>query len=156
LNYAIYNNKVYIANVRDMKVRLNTRPPEKGFKELVDLAGNINNDIFINEVDMDEVAFIYELEYKVIYKGKVFEVSSSIKYILEYNRVMLYTKESSIAEQYDFKKKEQFVYEKDVYLNDIETLIEIKKPILKFDYMQEEKTMIDQKDIEGYMKNIII
>ena len=49
-----------------MKVRLKTRVPEQGFKELVDLAGNIHKDIFIKEVEMDNVAVIYELYYKVI------------------------------------------------------------------------------------------
>ena len=153
--YAIYNNKVYIANVRNMKVRLKTRIPEQGFKELVDLAGNIHKDIFIKEVEMDEVAVIYELQYKVIYKGKEFEVFSSEKYMLEYNQVILYTKEFNIAEKYGFKKKEQFVYDKDVQLNDIEALIKIKRPILKFNNIQEEKTRIEQKVIKNYLKNII-
>jgi len=106
LNYAIYNNKVYIANVRNMKVRLKTRILEQGFKELIDLAGNIHLYLFIKEIDIDDVSVIYELEYKAIYKGKEFESISSEKYMLERNEVILYTKESNIAEQYEFKKKE--------------------------------------------------
>ena len=139
-----------------MKVRLKTRVPEQGFKELVDLAGNIHKDIFIKEVEMDNVAVIYELYYKVIYKGKEFEAFSSEKYMLEYNKMIISTKKSNIADQFGFIKKEQFVYDKDVQLNTIDALIEIKKPIVKSNYMKEEKTRIEQKDIKNYLKSIVV
>ncbi|MGO5073032.1 hypothetical protein ACTQ4K_03595 [Clostridium sporogenes] len=61
--YAVYNNKVYLANVRKSKVRLKTRVAELGFNELVDLPGNIHKDIFIKEVDIDNVDIIYEVDY---------------------------------------------------------------------------------------------
>lgn len=153
--FAIYNNKIYIANIRNMKVRLKTRIHEQGFKELVDLAGNFHNDIFIKEVEMDDVDIIYELIYKVIYKSMEFELFTSKKHMLEYNQVTLYTKEFNIAEKYGFKKKEQFVYDKVIQLDEIEALIEIKKPIIKFNYMQEERIRIEQKDIKSYSENII-
>ncbi|MDZ5000993.1 hypothetical protein GNF79_18395, partial [Clostridium perfringens] len=67
--YAIYKNKIYLANVRQSKVRLKTRVAELGFNELVDLAGNVHKDIFIKEVDMNDVDIIYEVEYRVLYRG---------------------------------------------------------------------------------------
>lgn len=68
MTYAVYKNKIYLANIRQSKVRLKTRVAEPGFKELVDLAGNIHNDIFIKEIDINDVDIIYELEYRVLYR----------------------------------------------------------------------------------------
>lgn len=39
--YAVYRNKIYLANIRQSKVRLKTRVEEQGFNKLVDLAGKI-------------------------------------------------------------------------------------------------------------------
>jgi hypothetical protein len=70
--YAVYKGKVYEANVRNSHIRLKSRKLDPEFSELVDLAGNIHKDIFINEVNFDDVEMIYELDYKLIYKGVAF------------------------------------------------------------------------------------
>ncbi|NLJ98942.1 MAG: hypothetical protein GX320_06735, partial [Tissierellia bacterium] len=62
---------------------------------------------------------------------------------------------SDIAEKYGFIKKEQFIFDKNVFLDEIDALIEIKKPILKFSNLKEQKTTIKQKDIRNYISNII-
>ena len=74
-----------------MKIRLKTRIPEEGFNELIDLAGNTHKDIFIKEVNIDDVDIVYELEYKVVYKGIEFEPWAIGKFILENNQLSLFT-----------------------------------------------------------------
>lgn len=153
--YAVYENKVYLANVRELKVRLKARMAEPGFNELVDLAGNIHKDILIKEVDMNNVDIIYEVDYRVLYKGNEYKCLKVAKETLDINYITIYTNDSDIADQYGFIKKEQFIFDKDVSLDEIDALIEIKKPILKFNYLKEEKTKIEQKDIKDYLANII-
>ena len=153
--YAIYKNKVYLANVRDLKVRLKTRMIEPGFNELVDLAGNIHKDIFIKEVDINNVDVIYEVDYRVLYKGNEYKCLKVSKNNLDINYITIYTSDSDIAQKYGFIKKEQFIFDKNVFLDEIDALIEIKKPILKFSNLKEQKIIIKQEDIKDYLSKII-
>lgn len=153
--YAIYKNKIYLANVRQSKVRLKTRVAELGFNELVDLAGNVHKDIFIKELDMNDVDIIYEVEYRVLYRGNEYKCLKVAKETIDINYIIIFTSDSDIAEQYGFIKKEQFIFDKDVSLDEIDALIEIKKPILKFSHLKEQKVKIEQKNIRDYLSNII-
>ena len=153
--YAIYKNKIYLANVRQSKVRLKTRVAELGFNELVDLAGNVHKDIFIKEVDMNDVDIIYEVEYRVLYRGNEYKCLKVAKETVDINYITIFTSDSDIANQCGFIKKEQFIFDKDVSLDEIDALIEIKKPILKFSNLKEQKITINQKDIKNYLSNII-
>ena len=153
--YAVYKNKIYLANIRQSKVRLKSRSAEPGFNELVDLAGNIHKDIFIKEVDINDVDIIYEIEYIVLYRGSEYKCLKVNSQTLDVNYITIYTSDSDIAEKYGFIKKEQFIFDKNVFLDEIDALIEIKKPILKFSNLKEQKTTIKQKDIRNYLSNII-
>ena len=152
--FADYKNKIYLANIRQSKVRLKTRVKEQGFNELVDLAGNIHKDIFIKEVDINDVDIIYEIEYSVLYKGSEYKCLKVSKETLDINYMTIYTSNSDIAEKYGFIKKEQFIYDKNVLLDEIDALVEIKKPILNFSYLKEQKIIIDQKDVRDYLATI--
>lgn len=153
--FADYKDKIYLANIRQSKVRLKTRIKEQGFNELVDLAGNIHKDIFIKEVDINDVDRIYEIYYRVLYKGSEYKCLKVSKETLDINYITIYTSDSTIAEKYGFIKKEQFIYDKDVLLDEIDALVEIKKPILNFSYLKEQKKIIEQKDVRDYLATII-
>ena len=153
--FANYKDKIYLANIRQSKVRLKTRIKEQGFNELVDLAGNIHKDIFIKEVDINDVDRIYEIEYRVLYKGSENKCLKVSKETLDINYLTIYTSDSTIAEKYGFIEKEQFIYDKDVLLDEIDALVEIKKPILNFSYLKEQKKIINQKDVRDYLATII-
>ena len=62
---------------------------------------------------------------------------------------------AEMAKKYGFTKKEQFIFDKDVSLDKIDALIEIKKPILKFSHLKDQKIKIEQKNIRDYLSNII-
>ena len=150
--YAVYKNKIYLANIRQSKVRLKTRVVEPGFNELVDLAGNIHKGIFIKEIDINDVDIIYAIEHRVLYKGSEYKCLKVNSQTLDINYITIYTSDSDIAKKYGFTKKEQFIFDKDVSLDE---LIEIKKPILKFSNLKGQKITINQKDIKNYLSNII-
>lgn len=158
--YCVYKGRSYsFDEVNDYKIELlssNSKGVNSGFKEMKFEQGFICQVIFVKEVDIDEIEMAYEIHHRVVYKGKEFEPFSTIrKYVIEDDEISLFSKDYDDVQQYEFYKKEQFVFKKDVPLSQIDALIEIKKPILKFNNMQEVITRIEKKDIKDYIKNII-
>ena len=74
---------------------------------------------------------------------------------IDENYITIFTSDADVAKKYGFIKKEQFIYEKDISLDEIDALVEIKKPILQFSYLKEQKKEIAQKNIRNYLWNII-
>lgn len=153
--YAVYNNKIYVANVRESKVRLKTRAFESGFSELVDLAGNIHKNIFIKEIDMDHVDFVYEVEYRVLYKDHEYRCLKVSRENVETNNITIYTNDSELGKKYEFVQVDKFIFDKDVSLDEIDALIEIKKPLSTFNHLKEERTKVEKQDIKRFLANII-
>ncbi|MFJ7471231.1 hypothetical protein ACIQWI_22060 [Peribacillus frigoritolerans] len=150
MKYAIYNHKDYLLNIRNDRLRLKTHEPEQGFRELVDQTGNKTN-LFIKDVTKEEVNLIYELKFLVAYKGKEFEPYSLGRHILDENEISLFSMDSNDVDCYGFEKQEQFVFKKDVPLDDIETIIEKKKPILIFENSPESRKVIPRGEVRDYI-----
>ncbi|MGG0658426.1 hypothetical protein [Rummeliibacillus pycnus] len=153
--YCIYKGKTFILDIYNNTLELISNKREdvnNGFKEYVDVLGNRQSDILVKEISVDDLEFAYELKYKVIYNNIEFEPWSIGKYILNEEKISLFTSNSDLASLYGFTKEEQFVFKKEIKLNDIEALIEIKIPILKFNHMKEERTRIEQMYIKKYLK----
>lgn len=156
--YAIYKNKKYRLDTSDNKLEIYTEIKDlsnDSFNEFKIEQGFFSKVVYTKEVNMDEIDMAYELEYKAIYKGKEFEIFGFGKFLLEENNMTIYTKDSTVAHKYGFIKTEQFVFDKHVSLDDVDSIIEIKKPILKFNLIKHDKQIIEKKDIRGYLKNII-
>lgn len=157
--YCIYKGKTFILDICNNTLELTSNKSEdvnNGFKEYVDVLGNRHSDILVKKVSTDDLEFAYELKYKVIYNNIEFEPWSIGKHILNEEKISLFTSNSDLASLYGFTKEEQFVFKKELKLNDIEALIEIKIPILKFNHMKEERTRIEQKYIKKYFEDIIL
>lgn len=157
--YCIYKGQNYIMNICNDKVELISHKKEdvnKGFEEYVDVLGNRHRDILVKEVNVDDLDFAYKLNFKVIYNSIEFEPWSIGKYILDKKSISLFTSNSDLASLYGFNKEEQFVFKKNLKISDIDALIEIKIPILKFNKMKEERTRIESNHIKKYLENTIL
>lgn len=157
--YCIYKGKTFLLDIYNNTLELTSNEREdinNGFREYVDVLGNRHSDILVKTVSTDDLEFAYELKYKVIYNNIEFEPWSIGKYILNEDKISLFTSNPDFADLYGFTKEEQFVFKKDLKLNDVEALIEIKIPILKFNHMKEERTRIEQKYIKKYLENTIL
>ncbi|MGN7298200.1 hypothetical protein [Ferdinandcohnia sp. SAFN-114] len=150
--YAIYQNKNYPVNIRGQVLRLKCVYKNNGFQELIDLAGNKHKDIFIKEVSFDDVELVYELKINAIFKGKEFETYGVDTSTLENNYILLFSKEYEDVNNYGFIKHEQFVYQKEAKLEDIDSLVEIKKPILKWENQPESRKTIPSNKIQEYLR----
>lgn len=157
-DYAVYKSKIYKLDVSDNKLEIISNSSESikhGFKELKFEQGFISKVIYIKEVRIDEIDIAYKVNYKVVYKGREFIPWAVGKFILETDKIPIGTNDEKEAKVYAFKKMEQFVFKKDVPINETDALIEIKKPILNFQNMKEKITRIEQKNIRDYIKNLL-
>jgi hypothetical protein len=73
------------------------------------------------------------------------------RHILDENEISLFSMDSNDVDCYGFEKQEQFVFKKDVPLNDIESIIEVKKPILIFEKLPESREVIPREEVRDYI-----
>lgn len=149
--YAIYQNKNYPVNIREQVLHIISKYKNNGFQELNDIAGNKHDDIFIKEVTLDDVELVYELKINAVYNGREFETNGVDSSTLEKNYILLFSMDYEDVNNYGFIKHEQFVYQKEVKLEDIDSLVEIKKPILKWENQPESRKTIPSNKIQEYL-----
>lgn len=152
--YAKHNNKNYPVNVRNGKYRLKSKVHESGFKELVDLGGNIHHDIFIKEVTLDEIDFLFELKYKIIYKGQEYEPFSIGELVIDDGKITLFSSDYEDFKNNGFEKQEQFVFKKKVNIYEIDGIVEIMEPILEFNEFPKERKVIPSNQVIEYLNNV--
>lgn len=156
--YAIYNKKIYKLNILESSLEIFSEIKDRvdsSFKEIKIQQGFFSRIIYTKEIKITDIELAYELKYKAIFKGSEYECLKVNSETLDANYITISTSDSDIAEKYGFIKKEQFIFDKNVFLDEIDALIEIKKPILKFSNLKEQKIIINQKDIRNYLSNII-
>lgn len=153
--YAVYKNRVYELDQSGDKLELVSSTTNEGFKKIEFDQGFISKVLYVKEINIDELDMAYDLEYRVLYNGIEFEPLAVGKFSLDEKSITVSTSDRDIARNFGFIKKEQFVFDKSIPLDDIDALIEIKKPILKFKDQKEERTKIDHKDIKIYLANLI-
>lgn len=78
--------------------------------------------------------------------GETFQLFSNkiTRCYIENNEVCLYTNSEVIANRFDFIKKEQFIFTKNVTLNDIEYFKIIRVSILMFKENQVSETIVEK------------
>ena len=152
--YAEYNGKVYPAAIRNGKCRLRSGEDESGFVELIDLGGNIHHDLFVKEVALDEIDALFELKYKIVYKGKEYSPFSIGKLVIDQGKIMLFSNNAKDVEDNGFQKQEPFVFKKEVAIDEIDCLIEIKEPMLDFSSLPTETKVIPNDEIEAYWEEL--
>lgn len=151
--YATYNNKNYSVNIRNDMFRLESKKRESGFKELIDLGGNIHPDIFIKEVSLDEIEYLFELKYKIIYKGKQYDPFAIGDLVIDSGEITIFSSDYEDYESNGFIKVEQFVFKKQVSIDEIDAIVEVKEPILEFNKFPKERKVIPGIQIEKYLSN---
>ena len=153
--FAVYKNKEYSVDISGNIVMLVSECEDEGFEYYKDVLGNVHTDLFQKEVKRDTVELIYSLSFSTVYKGESFEPLSINKSVVEYNKVVLFTSDENVARKYGFNKKEQFVFEKEVKLDELDEFISIKTPILEF---KDKKIVIEKfrgSEIIETIKDII-
>ncbi|WP_051475495.1 hypothetical protein [Bacillus sp. J37] len=107
----------------------------------------MHKDKFVKEVRIEDIDVIYEIQYKIIYQGKEYSPFTIGELIIENDKITIFSKDYEDYEKNGFHKKEQFVFVKEIAINNIEGIIEIKKPILDFKGLPEEKKYLSKNSI---------
>ncbi len=68
---------------------------------------------------------------------------------------MIWTNSEQIAKEYDFEKKEQFVFVKYITREEIESVKIIKKPVLICKDMEPREEILVGKVLDEWLKSII-
>lgn len=153
--YAVYNNQVYRINPRDGIIRVLSQEKEEGFTNVIDRRGKTMDDLFVKEVSEVDLDFAYELRFRAEYFGHEFEVITAVdKQRFEKDFIAVeagYNNEVAIL--LDFKVYDKFARKKELSFSDIDRLIEVKVPILKFKGMEKIETEIPKDKIAEYINN---
>lgn len=153
--YAVYNNRLHRLYERDGKIRIVSRNKEEGFANYVDILGETADDLFVKEVSEDDLDFAYELWYRAEYFGHEFDVFSSIdKKLFEKNVIVLKASfNDDMAKLLDFDHYDRGTLIKRLCFDDIDRLIEVKVPILKFKDMEQTEKEIPKDKIAEHINN---
>ncbi|RFB15384.1 hypothetical protein DZB84_13355 [Bacillus sp. HNG] len=156
--HCIYKNKVYKVSINGDRLNLISYDENdkltNGFKEYVDVIGRNHTDIFEKNIAITKVDYVYRQTVNAIYKGKEFETYGIDSSTLEKKYILLFSMDYEDVNDYGFIKHEQFVYQKEVGLEDIDALVEIKKPILKWENQPESRKIIPYNMIRAYLSQI--
>jgi len=151
--YCLYKNKKYSYEYEEDMIKLISHEKEKDFENYVDMMGNVADNLFSKLVSPDELDLICSEEHEFKYKDKYFVSARSInKEMAEKNSVILLTLNENTAKKFNFKKIEQFVFEKEVSLNDITELLITRRPLPPFEDREIERIVIPQNRIKKYIK----
>lgn len=74
--------------------------------------------------------------------------------VLENKSILLFTASEEIAKKMHFNKREQFVFEKSIKLDEIEELKIIRKPILVFKEKEITEEVINKDDVISWLKTL--
>jgi hypothetical protein len=154
--YCIYKGNQYCADIDidSSKVEMTSDLDVKGFEPYIDVLGNKHSDIFMKIVKVNEIDLLFSQDYLVKYRNDYFEPFSLTSKALDCKSVLLYTSSEEIAEKMDFSKREQFVFEKSITLDEIEEIRIIKKPILMFKGKETTEEVIKKDSILNWLKTL--
>lgn len=103
-------------------------------------------------VNMEELDFAFDLKVNAKYKREEFETLSIGPFTLRDDKISLFTSDEGMAKEFNFYKREQFVFIKEVSIQEIEHLIEIQLPILKFKELPISRKVIASNEMIDYIK----
>ena len=155
--YCLYKDRKYSAEVKKDKVEITSNQQYEGFVEYVDVVGRVHNDLFIRTLDVDEVDIIYKEDVFIKYKNVYFQLFADkiFKEDVMDNSYMIWTASEQLAHDYDFEKKEQFVFIKYISREEIETVKIVKKPVLDFKDTEQSEEFLEGEVLDNWLSEFI-
>lgn len=137
MSYGKYKEKIYrLSESKEGKLYLFSWENNDGFiqvPKVTDYKGILHSGRFKKEIAENELDDAYELGCKVIYKGREFDVSSSMANIIKTNKLVIGTLDYPLTEELGgFERVDKYYYEKEVSFDEIDKFLEVKKPLFHF------------------------
>ena len=130
----IYKGKKYRVVKDSTSFWLVSREKEEGFEEYIDIVGERNPDIFVKNVDIHELDYLYKMSYEIRYKGHfyIFENGAFTKRAIAEEAFYILSDDISNTKFFEalgFARSDKFYFDKKISRSDIEAIKIIEKPL---------------------------
>ena len=152
--YGIYKGKKYRVAKISTFYRVISREKEEGFEEYIDIVGEKRPDIFVKDVDIHELDYLYEIWYEIQYKGHFFDVMSAMKRINideDWFAIRAGIEKYELIEKLGFKVYDKGEWWKEIGRKDIEAIKIIEEPEGIFKDRGSKVKIIEGKDIDDFL-----
>lgn len=155
--YCIYDNNKYPAEICNNMVEITSKYYVEGFERYVDIMGRVHDDIFVKKVSIDDVKLFYKEHTYIKYKNEWFQLFADkiLKSAVIDNEFMIWTDSEQLACEYEFEKKEQFVFVKNITREEIQSIKIVRVPVLSFKNEEVLETVFEGKRVIDYL-NIFV
>ena len=156
--YAIYKQKKYDAELRLGKdVTLYSYVKEEGFENDITPWGEVEDDYFSKKVNMNELDYLYRIEYEIQYKGNFFDVMSDMKRkLIDKDLFVLNAgvEKSPLIEKLGFEVYDKGQWWKKIGRKDIEAIKIIEEPEGIFKDQGLKIKILKGKDIDDFLASV--
>ena len=155
--YGIYKGKKYRVAKISTFYRVISREKEEGFEEYIDIVGEKRPDIFIKDVDIHELDYLYEVKYEFLYRGHYFKaLSTMIRKLIDkdYFEIAVGIEKYDLIEKLGFKRLDESTWWKDIRRKDIEAKKIIEEPEGIFKEQGLKIKILEGKAIDDFLASV--
>lgn len=155
--YGIYKGKKYRVAKISTFYRVISGEKEEGFEEYIDILGEKRPDIFVKDVDIHELDYLYETVYEIQYKGHFFNVMSAMKRINideDWFVIRAGIEKYELIEKLGFERYDKATWRKEIKRKDIEVLKIIEKPLGIFKDQGLKVKILEGKAIDDFLASV--
>ena len=154
--YGIYKGKKYRVAKISTFYRVISGEKEEGFKEYIDILGEKRPDIFVKDVDIHELDYLYKIVYEIQYKGHfyIFKNGDFTKRAIAEEAFYILSNDISNAKFFEslgFTRSDKFYFDKKISRSDIEAIKIIEKPLGIFKDQGLKVKILEGKDIDDFL-----
>ena len=155
--YGIYKGKKYRVAKISTFYRVISGEKEEGFEEYIDILGEKRPDIFVKDVDIHELDYLYEIEYEIQYKGHFFDVMSFVnRKLIDKDLFVLNAgiEKYPLIERLGFEVYDKGQWWKKIGRKDIEVLKIIEKPLGIFKDQGVKVKILEGEAIDEFLASV--
>ena len=155
--YGIYKGKKYRVAKISTFYRVISGEKEEGFEEYIDILGEKRPDIFVKDVDIHELDYLYEVKYEFLYRGHYFKaLSTMIRKLIDkdYFEISAGIEKYDLIEKLGFKRLDESTWWKDIRRKDIEALKIVEEPLGIFKDRGSKVKILEGKAIDDFLASV--
>lgn len=157
--YGIYKGKKYRVAKDSTSFWLVSQKKEEGFEEYIDILGEKRPDIFVKDVDIHELDYLYKMSYEIQYKGHfyIFENGAFTKRAIAEEAFYILSDDISNAKFFEslgFTRSDKFYFDKKISRSDIEAIKIIEEPLEIFKDQGLKIEILEGKDIDDFLASV--
>ena len=153
----IYKGKKYRVVKDSTSFWLVSQEKEEGFEEYIDIFGEKSPDLFVKDVDIHELDYLYRIVYEIQYKGYFFDVMSAMKRINideDWFAIRAGIEKYELIEKLGFEVYDKGEWRKEIGRKDIEALKIIEKPLGIFKDQGLKIKILEGKAIDEFLASV--